>query len=80
MTSVNASYARANSYELIESALDEPVRITSRKGTVVMISEEELENILETIHLMGVPGLLEDIMEGRQMPEDKLIRWTSKDN
>ena len=46
----------------------------------MIISEEEWENILETIYLMGVPGLFEDIMEGRQMPEDKLIRWTSKDN
>jgi len=80
VTSVNASYARANLYDLIETALDEPVKITSKKGTVVMISEEEWENILETVYLMGVPGLDEDIKEGRQMPTDKMIRWTSKDN
>ena len=79
MPTINATEARANLYNLIESALDEPVRITSKRGTVVMISEEEWENILETIYLMGVPGLEDDIKEGRNMPDSELIRWSSKD-
>jgi len=45
----------------------------------MIISEEEWENILETIYLMGVRGLLDDIEEGRRMPKDKMVRWTSKD-
>jgi len=79
MTTINATEARANLYNLIEQALDEPVRITSKRGTVVMISEEEWENILETIYLTGVPGLEDDIKEGRSIPESELIRWSSKD-
>ena len=78
MTTINASEARANLYNLIESAIDEPVRITSKRGTVIMISEEEWENMLETIYLMGVPGLLEDIQEGRNTPESQLIKWSSR--
>lgn len=62
-------------YGLIETALDEPVRISSERGTVIMISEEEWENMLETVYLMGVPGLAEDIEEGRQIPESELVRW-----
>jgi len=79
MTSINATDARADLYNIIERALDEPVRITSKRGTVVMISEEEWENILETVYLMGVPGLEDDIKEGRQMSRDKLTRWKSSD-
>jgi len=79
MTTINATEARANLYNLIEHALDEPVRITSKRGTVVMISEEEWENILETIYLMGVPGLVDDIREGRKIPESELIKWSSRD-
>ena len=79
MTTINATEARADLYNLIERALDEPVRITSKRGTVVMISEEEWENILETIYLMGVPGLEDDIKEGRSTPESKLIKWSSRD-
>jgi PHD/YefM family antitoxin component YafN of YafNO toxin-antitoxin module len=44
-----------------------------------MISEEEWENILETIYLMGVPGLEDDIKEGRNIPESKLIKWSKHD-
>jgi prevent-host-death family protein len=79
MTTVNASEARANLYNLIESAIDEPVRITSKGGTVIMLSEEEWEGIMETLYLLGVPGLLEDIREGRETPRSELIRVKSSD-
>lgn len=79
MTTINATKARADLYNVIERALDEPVRITTKKGTVVMISEKEWENILETVYLMGVPGLEDDIKEGRGMSRDELVRWKSSD-
>ncbi|MDR1690309.1 MAG: type II toxin-antitoxin system Phd/YefM family antitoxin [Candidatus Methanoplasma sp.] len=79
MTTINATEARADLYNVIAKALDEPIRITSKRGTVVMVSEEEWENILETIYLMGVPGLKEDIEEGRRLPKDRLVRWKSSD-
>jgi len=79
MTTVNATEARADLYNIIERALEEPIRITSKRGTVVMISEEEWENILETVYLMGVPGLEDDIKKGRQMSNAELIRWKSSE-
>jgi prevent-host-death family protein len=79
MTTINATQARADLYNLIERALDEPIRITSKRGTVVMVSEEEWEGILETIYLMGVPGLMDDIKECRETPRSELIRCKSSD-
>ena len=79
MTTINATKARADLYNVIEGALDEPVRITTKRGTVVMVSEDEWESIMETVYLMGVPGLEEDIKEGRRMPKNELIRWKSSD-
>lgn len=81
MTAINAAKRRADLYSVIETALDEPVRITSKKkGTAVMISEEEWENILETIYLMGVPGLRDDIEDGRtQMSRNELTKWNGGD-
>ncbi|AIZ56193.1 Phd_YefM [Candidatus Methanoplasma termitum] len=75
MTTINATEARADFYNLIESALSEPVRITSKRGTVVMVSEEEWESIVETLYLMGVPGLLEDIERNNKMPDSEWTRW-----
>jgi len=79
MTTINASEARADLYNLIERAMDEPVRITSKRGTVLMISEEEWEGLMETLYLLGVPGLLEDIKEGRETPRSEMIRVRSSD-
>ncbi|MCL2786112.1 MAG: type II toxin-antitoxin system Phd/YefM family antitoxin [Methanomassiliicoccaceae archaeon] len=74
MTTINASEARANLYNLIEEAMTDPVRITSKRGTVIMISEEEWEGILETMYLMGVPGLMDDIKEARETPRSEMTR------
>jgi antitoxin YefM len=37
------------------------VRITSKEGSAVLMSEEEYENLVETVHLLSVPGLKESI-------------------
>ena len=79
MVTINASEARANLYYLIESAMYEPVRITSKRGTVVMVSEEEWEGMLETIYLMGVPGLPDDVKEARETPVSEMKRVRSSD-
>ena len=79
MITINASEAKADLYNLIESAIDGPVRITSEKGTVVMESEEEWKGLKETLYLMGVPGLLDDIKKGRETPRSEMIRVRSSD-
>ena len=79
MITINVSEAKLDLYCLIESAIDEPIRITSKKGTVVMVSEEEWEGLTETLYLMGVPGLLEDINKGRVAPRSETIRVRSID-
>jgi len=75
VTTINATEARSDLYNVIKAALDEPVRITSKGGTVVMLSEEEWEDILETVYIMGVPGLVEEIKENRKLPRSEFIRW-----
>ena len=44
-----------------------------------MVSEEEWEGMLETIYLMGVPGLLDDIREARETPASEMKRVRSAD-
>jgi len=75
MHTVYGPKAKADFYKMIDWALMEPVKICTKKGTVVMVSEDEWEGMMETIYLMGVPGLMEDIEEGRTMPKSELIRW-----
>ena len=82
MTAVSATEARKQFFDLIRRALGahEPVTITHREGTVVMLSEEDYEGLLETLELLSVPGMRESIAEaeadiaaGRTTPLDQAL-------
>jgi antitoxin YefM len=42
-----------------------PIRITSKAGDVVLISEQDYESLLETLELLSTPGILKSIREAR---------------
>jgi antitoxin YefM len=73
MTTLNVTEARANLYKLIEdvSVNHEPVVITSKRGNVVLLAENDWNSINETLHLLSVPGMRESILEGMQEGIDK---------
>ena len=64
--SINITNARKDLYKLIEQVIEshEPVHITGKKGTAVIISEEDWKNIEETLYLTSIPGMRESIIEG----------------
>ena len=79
MTNTNITAARANFYKLADSCLDfnDVININTKKGNVVLLSEEEYSGMLETIHLYGVPGLVETIDRERKQSTEKFeeFRW-----
>ena len=54
MTTLNATKARKELYKIIHDVVltHEPTQITSKKGNVVMISEEDWERIQETLYIL----------------------------
>lgn len=70
MTSINATKARAELYKLLEQVAEthQPVEIRGRKGSAVLVSEEDWRSIQETLHLLSVPGMRESIAEGMATP------------
>lgn len=66
MTSINATKARAELYRLLEevSVTHEPVQIKGKKGSAVLVSEEDWRSIQETLHLLSVPGMRESVVAG----------------
>jgi prevent-host-death family protein len=73
LKSIGVSEARANLYKLVEQASvgHEPVKITSKKGNAVMISEDDWLAVEETLYLLSVPGMRESIVQGMETPLDK---------
>ena len=67
MTELTATEARRNLFQLLRKSLKGhvPIKITSKEGDAILISEEDYENLLETLQLLSKPGLRESIKEAR---------------
>ena len=72
MPSISVTKARTNLYKLIDqvSSTHEPVQITGKRSSAVLVSQEDWNAIQETIYLLSVPGMRESIIEGMKTPVD----------
>ena len=70
MPTVNVSEARARLYKLIdETAVShQPVLITGKRNSAVLVSEEDWNAINESLYLMSLPGMRESLREGMDSP------------
>ena len=79
-TLVTASEARAALYRLIDqtAASHQPILISGKRSSAVLVSAEDWQAIQETLYLLSVPGMRESIKKGRAEPLNtsaKLLRW-----
>ena len=74
MASVSATEARKRLYSLIDQACDspEPVQITGKRGNAVLLAESDWTAIVETLHLVSIPGMRDSIVEGLATPISEL--------
>lgn len=80
MTTLTASVARARLYKLLDetAASHEPLQITGRRSSAILISEEDWRSVQETLYLLSVPGMRESIRKGLKTPLSrtlKKLRW-----
>ncbi len=63
MVTITTTNARSNLFQIVKKTAKghAPTRISSKDGNVVILSEEDYENILETAELLSVPGFKESI-------------------
>jgi antitoxin YefM len=71
MTTINATQARKDFFELIKDTLakDTIYRIHHRAGDVVLMSEEEFAGLQETLELLSIPGFRESIKKSLRQIE-----------
>ncbi|PIE41452.1 MAG: type II toxin-antitoxin system prevent-host-death family antitoxin [Gammaproteobacteria bacterium] len=76
MNILTASEARANLYRLLDQASEthQPITITGKRNSAVLIASEDWEAIQETLYLLSVPGMRESIQEGMEEPVDSCAR------
>ncbi|MCK6620020.1 MAG: type II toxin-antitoxin system Phd/YefM family antitoxin [Calditrichaceae bacterium] len=70
MKTITATKARDNFYKLLDetSMSHEPIQITGKRTTVILISEDDWRSIQETLYLLSIPGMRESIREGLDIP------------
>ena len=64
---VTATEARQNLFKLVRKSIrgHVPVKITSKEGDAVLVSESDYEGLLETLELLSVPGMRKSIQEAK---------------
>lgn len=76
MATHTASEARANLYRLIDQATEshEPIVISGKRNSAVLVAEEDWRAIQETLYLLSIPGMRESIHAARKEPVSKSSR------
>lgn len=79
MMNTNITSAREKLYSLASSCIkyNNIININTKEGNVIMMSEEDYNNIMESLYLAGIPGMYESIEEGVNTPIEKCekVEW-----
>ena len=70
MTTLTATEARKQLYTLLDEVTlsHEPVQITRKRNSAVLISSEDWRAVKETLFLLSIPGMRESIREEINTP------------
>ena len=80
MPTLTATEARSKLYRLIDEAASshEPIVITGKRGSAVLISEDDWRAIQETLFLLNIPKMRESVQQGLATPLEECseeIKW-----
>lgn len=67
MTTLTATKARQNLFDVLKKSVrgHVPVRITSKNGDAVLLSEADYESLLETLELLSRRGFAKSVREAK---------------
>ena len=73
MTAITVTQARKNLFNLVDEVAEshEPVQISGKRASAVLISEEDWRSVQETLHLCSIPGMRRSIQEGLSTPVEE---------
>ncbi len=66
MLNTNATNFRKNLFNYLDLAIDynDIINVNTKKGNVVILSEEDYNGLMETLYLTSIPGMKERLAEG----------------
>jgi len=75
MKSISATEARKALYRLLDevTVTSEPIQITGKRGSAVLVSESDWRAIEETIYLTSIPEMTQSIRDGMATPLEDCV-------
>ena len=76
MTTITATEARRRLYTLLEDVADshEPIQITGKRHSAILVSESDWRAIQETLFLESIRGMRASIIKGLKTPVTKCTK------
>ncbi len=78
MTTLTATNARREFFDLVKGAAKshKVYRISHRKGSAVLMSEEDYESLIESLELLSIPGFRKSMKRSvRQMAKGETLSF-----
>ena len=74
MASISVTEARKRLFSLIDDVREshEPIEIQGKRGSAVLLSEQDWRAIQETLYLASIPGMRNSILEGMATSADAM--------
>ncbi|MDR2099713.1 MAG: type II toxin-antitoxin system Phd/YefM family antitoxin [Campylobacteraceae bacterium] len=75
MINTNITSFRKSIFTMLEQTIkhNEPININTKDGNAVIISEDDYNGLMETLHLSSIPKLKETIIKGLKTPVSECI-------
>ncbi|MDD3853982.1 MAG: type II toxin-antitoxin system Phd/YefM family antitoxin [Syntrophomonadaceae bacterium] len=66
MLNTNATNFRKNLFKYLDLTIDfnDVINVSTKKGNVVILSEEDYNGLMETLYLTSIPNMKERLQEG----------------
>lgn len=73
MTNTNAANLGQNLSDYLNQAVlyQDIINVNTKNGNAVLISETEYRSLMETLYLLGVPGMKERLLDGVEIPVEE---------
>ena len=76
MTNTNITNFRKDIYKLLENAIkyNEPINVSTKDGNAVVLSEEDYNNLIETLYISSIPKLKEELIKRKNSSDDDFVK------
>ena len=76
MTNTNITNFRKDIYKLLENAIkyNEPINVSTKDGNAIVLSEEDYNNLIETLYISSIPKLKEELIKRKNSSDDDFVK------